>query len=108
MTDCQDCSDHTSADHTASYTHSKAQYLARLKRIEGQVRGIQRMMENEEYCIDVLNQVAAATGALQNMSIALMEDHLHHCVSNAIRNDTLAGDEKISEAMQTIQRMLKR
>ncbi|WKD58759.1 metal-sensitive transcriptional regulator [Corynebacterium caspium] len=97
-----------SKDQTYGYTPEKARYLARLKRVEGQVRGIHRMIQEDEYCIDVVTQISAATSALQNLAIALMEDHLHHCVANAVRDDTTEGDEKITEAMKAIQRMMKR
>ena len=63
------------------YTHDKARYLRRLRRIEGQVRGLQRMIDEDKYCIDILTQVAAVTKALQSVALGLMEEHLSHCVA---------------------------
>src|SRR5205807_6779096 len=65
------------------YSEDKAGYLRRLRRIEGQVRGLQRMIESDEYCIDILTQIAAATKALQAVSLGLIDQHLNHCVSEA-------------------------
>ncbi|WP_084168379.1 metal-sensitive transcriptional regulator [Corynebacterium atypicum] len=89
------------------YTPRKDAYQRRLKRIEGQVRGIQRMIDEDVYCIDVVTQISAATSALENVAVALMEDHLHHCVKNAIDRSDGSGDEKINEAMRAIKRMIK-
>ena len=61
------------------YTHDKAHYLTRLKRIEGQTRGLQRMIEEDVYCIDILTQISAVTSALENVALGLLDDHLHHC-----------------------------
>lgn len=88
------------------YNKDKAAYLTRLKRIEGQVRGLHRMIEEDAYCIDVVTQISAATAALHNLSVALMSDHLHHCVASAIEEGE-GGSEKIDEAMKAIQRMVK-
>ena len=66
------------------YTDDKDGYLTRLRRVEGQIRGLQRMVENDEYCIDVLTQIAAATKALQAVSLGLIDEHLKHCVADAI------------------------
>ena len=65
------------------YTQDKEAYLRRLRRIEGQVRGLQKMVEQDKYCIDILTQVSAATKALQSVALGLMEDHLAHCVTQA-------------------------
>jgi CsoR family transcriptional regulator, copper-sensing transcriptional repressor len=65
------------------YTHDKDSYIRRLRRIEGQVRGLQRMVEDDKYCIDILTQVAAATKALQSVALGLLEEHLGHCVVQA-------------------------
>lgn len=89
------------------YTDEKARYLARLKRIEGQVRGIHRMLDEDEYCIDIVTQISAATSALRNVAVALMDDHLHHCVTNAVASNSGEGDAKIEEAMAAIQRLMK-
>lgn len=87
------------------YTQDKAKVLARLRRIEGQVRGLQRMVESDEYCIDVLTQISAATNALQAVALTLLEDHLGHCVTHAIA----AGDPgiKIREASAAIERLVR-
>jgi DNA-binding FrmR family transcriptional regulator len=66
------------------YTHDKDAYLKRLRRIEGQVRGLQRMIDEDKYCIDILTQVSAATKALQAVALGLLEDHLGHCVAQAV------------------------
>ena len=66
------------------YTHDKDNYLRRLRRIEGQVRGLQRMIEDDKYCIDILTQVSAATKALQSVALGLLEEHLSHCVAEAV------------------------
>src|SRR5260370_11275498 len=74
------------------YTENKDSYLARLRRIEGQVRGLQRMLEGDKYCIDILTQVAALTRALQSVALGLLDDHLNHCVTDAITADGLAAE----------------
>lgn len=91
----------------AGYTGSKDDYLKRLRRIEGQVRGIARMVEEDVYCIDILTQVSAATKALQAVSLGLMEDHLGHCVVDAARQSHEAGDEKVREAAEAIARLVR-
>jgi DNA-binding FrmR family transcriptional regulator len=90
------------------YHTDKAAIRARLKRIEGQIRGIDRMVADDTYCIDVLTQVAAATKALQSVAVQLMDDHLRHCVSNAIQtNDAAETDRVLSEATRVIERLVK-
>jgi DNA-binding FrmR family transcriptional regulator len=89
------------------YAENKDDHLRRLRRIEGQVRGLQRMIENDEYCIDVLTQISAATRALQAVSLALLDEHLRHCVSQAITTGGQAADDKIREASQAIARLVK-
>jgi DNA-binding FrmR family transcriptional regulator len=91
----------------ASYTDRKDDYLNRLRRIEGQVRGLQRMVEQDKYCIDVLTQVAAATKALQAFSIELLEEHLASCVVNAARAGDAEAQEKIREATDAIARLVR-
>ncbi len=91
----------------AGYTGTKEQYLARLRRAEGQVRGIARMVEDDVYCIDVLTQVAAVTKALQAVSLGLLEDHLGHCVVDAARESHEAGDAKVREASEAIARLVR-
>jgi DNA-binding FrmR family transcriptional regulator len=89
------------------YTAEKDAYLKRLKRIEGQVRGIARMVDEDVYCIDVLTQIAAVTKALQAVSIGLVEDHLGHCVVDAARRSPDEGAEKVREATDAIARLVK-
>ena len=89
------------------YTSEKAAYLRRLKLIEGQVRGIARMVDEDKYCIDVLTQVAAATSALKAVSLGLLGDHLSHCVADAARKGGPEAEEKIDEAMQAIKRLVR-
>ena len=87
------------------YISDKDALLARLRRIEGQVRGLQRQVENETYCIDVLTQVSAATKALQSVALLLLDDHLGHCVSHA--SDPEDRDRKLAEASQAIGRLVR-
>ena len=89
------------------YADRKTDHLRRLRRIEGQVRGLQRMIENDDYCIDVLTQISAATRALQAVSIALMDEHLRHCVAEAITQGGEAADEKVREASDAIARLVR-
>ena len=89
------------------YTPEKQAYLRRLRLIEGQARGIARMVENDEYCIDVLTQISAVTSALKAVSLGLLEDHLEHCVVNAAREGGDVAEEKMHEAMQAIRRLAK-
>ena len=89
------------------YTGSKDDYLKRLRRIEGQVRGIARMVDEDTYCIDVLTQVSAVTKALQAVSLGLVEDHLSHCVVEAARSSDDQGQEKVREAADAIARLVR-
>jgi DNA-binding FrmR family transcriptional regulator len=89
------------------YTDNKEAHLRRLRRIEGQVRGLQRMIENDDYCIDVLTQISAATRALQAVSLGLLDEHLKHCVAEAITEGGAAADEKIAEASNAIARLVR-
>jgi CsoR family transcriptional regulator, copper-sensing transcriptional repressor len=89
------------------YTGSKDDYLKRLRRIEGQVRGIARMVDEDTYCIDVLTQVSAVTKALQAVSIGLVEDHLSHCVVEAARSSDDDGQAKVREAADAIARLVR-
>ena len=89
------------------YTETKDAYLKRLRRIEGQVRGIARMVDEDVYCIDVLTQISAVTKALQAVSIGLVEDHLGHCVVDAARESPAAGAEKVREAAVAIARLVR-
>jgi DNA-binding FrmR family transcriptional regulator len=89
------------------YTHDKDSYLRRLRRIEGQVRGLQRMIDEDKYCIDILTQVAAATKALQAVALGLLEEHLSHCVAQAVTEGGGAADEKVREAAEAIARLVR-
>ena len=89
------------------YTPGKDDYLKRLRRIEGQVRGLQKMVEDDKYCIDILTQVSAATRALQSVALGLLEDHLAHCVTEAAAEGGDAAAEKIREASDAIARLVK-
>ncbi|MCD9625341.1 metal-sensitive transcriptional regulator [Rhabdothermincola salaria] len=92
---------------TRGYTLTKDQHLARLRRIEGQVRGLQSMIEDDKYCIDVLTQIASVTKALQGVGLGLLDEHLRHCVMAAAAEGPDEGDAKLDEAMQAIERMLR-
>jgi DNA-binding FrmR family transcriptional regulator len=92
---------------TPGYTETKDEHLRRLKRVEGQVRGISRMVEEDKYCIDVLTQISAATRALQAVSIALLDEHLKHCVTHAIAHGGSEAEEKIAEASNAIARLVR-
>jgi len=89
------------------YSDNKAAHLKRLARIEGQVRGIARMVEADQYCIDVLTQVSAATKALQAVSLGLLEEHLAHCVAHAVAAGGEEGDQKLKEASEAIARLVR-
>jgi DNA-binding FrmR family transcriptional regulator len=89
------------------YSQDKDAYLRRLHRIEGQVRGIARMVEEDVYCIDVLTQVSAATRALQAVALGLLEDHLGACVAEAVRKGDDEGTESIREAAAAITRLVR-
>ena len=89
------------------YVEHKGQVLRRLRRVEGQVRGLQRMVEAGTYCIDVLTQVSAATKALQAVALELLEDHLAHCVTDAAREGGATADAKVREASEAIARLVR-
>jgi CsoR family transcriptional regulator, copper-sensing transcriptional repressor len=89
------------------YTQEKDAYLKRLRRIEGQVRGLQRMVDEDVYCIDVLTQVSAVTRALQAVALGLLEDHLGHCVTQAIEQGGPQAEDKVREAADAISRLVK-
>jgi DNA-binding FrmR family transcriptional regulator len=89
------------------YTMDKDEYLKRLRRIEGQVRGLQRMVDEDEYCIDILTQIGAVTKALQGVAVGLVEDHLGHCVREAVEAGGASADEKVAEASAAIARLLR-
>lgn len=89
------------------YIGDKEAIQKRLRRIEGQVRGIQRMVEEDRYCIDILEQVSAATKALQAVALSLLDDHLSHCVSDAVRKGGDEATEKLNEASAAIGRLVR-
>jgi DNA-binding FrmR family transcriptional regulator len=89
------------------YIAEKPAHLNRLKRIEGQVRGIQRMVDEDTYCIDILTQISAVTKALETVALSLLDEHLRHCVSDAIRVGGEEGDDKITEASAAIARLVR-
>ena len=89
------------------YTEDKDVYLKRLRRIEGQVRGLARMIEEDQYCIDVLTQVSAATKGLQAVSLGLLDEHLKHCVAQAVAEGGDQADEKVREASEAIARLVR-
>ena len=89
------------------YISNKDDYLKRLRRIEGQARGLQRMVEEEKYCIDILTQVSAMTSALQAVSLGLLDDHLHHCVLDAAATGGPEAEAKLKEASDAIARLVR-
>jgi DNA-binding FrmR family transcriptional regulator len=89
------------------YGDSKDDVSVRLRRIEGQIRGLQRMVDEDAYCIDVLTQVSSATRALQSLALVLMDDHLSHCVAEAAAEGGKVADDKIAEASAAIARLVK-
>jgi CsoR family transcriptional regulator, copper-sensing transcriptional repressor len=89
------------------YIENKDAVLTRLRKIEGQVRGLQRMVDNETYCIDVMTQVSAATRALESVALTLLEDHLSHCVADAIAEGGGAAGAKVKEASDAIARLVR-
>ena len=96
------------ATHAAhGYLHSKDDYLKRLRRIEGQARGLQRMVEEENYCIDILTQVSAMTKALQSVALGLLDEHMAHCVVDAAREGGDEADIKLREASDAIARLVR-
>ena len=94
-------------DHSRGYTADKEIYLKRLRRIEGQIRGLQRMVTEDAYCIDVLTQVSAATKALQSVALGLLEEHLGHCVGHAVDHGEAAMEAKVKEASDAIARLVR-
>ena len=94
-------------DISRGYMSNKDAYLRRLKRIEGQARGLQKMVEDEKYCIDILTQVSAITSALQSVALGLLDDHLQHCVLDAAQVGGEEADLKLREASDAIARLVK-
>jgi CsoR family transcriptional regulator, copper-sensing transcriptional repressor len=91
----------------SGYAMNKEQLLARMARVEGQVRGISQMVEQDRYCIDVLTQISAATKALQGVAIGLFDDHLRHCVADAVNDGGREAEEKLAEATAAVARLVR-
>jgi len=89
------------------YSQNKEDYLKRLRRIEGQVRGLQRMVEEDKYCIDILTQVSAATRALQSVALGLLDEHLSHCVTEAVAEGGDVAAAKVREASEAVARLVR-
>jgi DNA-binding FrmR family transcriptional regulator len=89
------------------YVNTKQAHLARMRRIEGQVRGIARMIESDQYCIDVLTQVSAVNKALEAVALGLLDEHLKHCVTEAINEGGQVADDKVAEASAAIARLVR-
>jgi CsoR family transcriptional regulator, copper-sensing transcriptional repressor len=92
---------------THGYLHAKDDYLKRLRRIEGQARGLQRMVDEEQYCIDILTQVSAMTKALQSVALGLLDEHIAHCVADAVKEGGPEADAKLQEANDAIRRLVR-
>ena len=97
----------TEDEHQHGYLHAKDDYLKRLRRIEGQARGLQRMVEGEKYCIDILPQVSAMTKALQSVALGLLDEHVAHCVADAVREGGPEAELKLKEASDAIARLVR-
>ncbi|APX34737.1 hypothetical protein BH708_08195 [Brachybacterium sp. P6-10-X1] len=94
-------------EHQHGYISDKQAYLRRMSRIEGQARGISRMIDEEKYCIDILTQVSALTRALQGVATGLLDDHLKHCVLDAAKLGDDAAEIKLTEASDAIARLIR-
>ncbi|WP_160050556.1 MULTISPECIES: metal-sensitive transcriptional regulator [unclassified Nocardiopsis] len=92
---------------THGYSNDKQSHINRLRRIEGQIRGLQRMVESDQYCIDILTQTSAANKALQSFALSMLDEHLKHCVSHAVANGGTEADEKVREASDAIARLVR-
>ena len=92
---------------TRGYLHAKDDYLKRLRRIEGQARGLQRMVDEEQYCIDILTQVSAMTKALQSVALGLLDEHIAHCVADAVKEGGPEAEAKLREANDAIRRLVR-
>ena len=89
------------------YSSNKDNYSKRLRRIEGQVRGVAKMIEDDKYCIDVLTQISAVNSALQSVALGLLDEHLGHCVSHAVAQGGEEADKKLAEASAAIARLVR-
>lgn len=97
----------TIEQHEHGYISDKERYLRRMKRLEGQARGISRMIDEEQYCVDILTQISALTSALQSVAIGLVDDHLRHCVADAAAEGGDVADARIAEVSQAIARLVR-
>ena len=93
--------------HQHGYISDKERYLGRMKRIEGQARGIAKMIDEEKYCIDILTQVSAVNSALKGVGLQLLDDHMRHCVKNAVIQGDEAANEKFEEVSDAIGRFTR-
>ncbi|EAQ00901.1 hypothetical protein JNB_12019 [Janibacter sp. HTCC2649] len=100
-------SEHEIHQHSYIASGHKDDYLKRLRRIEGQARGIQKMVDEEKYCIDILTQISAMTKALQSVALGLLDEHMNHCVADAARKGGPEADAKLKEASEAIARLVK-
>lgn len=91
----------------AGYSGDKDDHLRRLRRIEGQIRGLQRMVDDDKYCIDILTQVSAASSALRSFALSLLEEHLAHCVADAAAKGGAEAETKVKEAADAIARLVR-
>jgi DNA-binding FrmR family transcriptional regulator len=89
------------------YSLDTEDYLTRLRKIEGQVRGLQRQIEDEAYCIDILTQISSVTAALEKVALGLVDQHLRHCVMDAITDEPDLGEERLAEATRAVERLLR-
>jgi len=89
------------------YSETKDNYAKRLRRVEGQVRGIAKMIDDEKYCIDILTQISAVSSALQSVALGLLDDHLNHCVSHAAAEGGAEAERKLAEASAAIARLVR-
>jgi CsoR family transcriptional regulator, copper-sensing transcriptional repressor len=96
------------AEHTYGYTKDKEALVKRLHRIEGQVRGIERMVENDRYCIDILTQISAVNTALESLAFKILDEHVRHCVAGALTSgDEREAQEKTEELLEAVQRFAR-
>jgi len=89
------------------YSANKESHAKRLRRIEGQVRGIAKMIDDDKYCIDILTQISAVNSALQSVALGLLDEHLHHCVSDAVAAGGEEGAKKLAEASAAVARLVR-
>ena len=98
----------TTAEHTHGYTKAKDALIRRLHRIEGQVRGVERMVEEDRYCIDILTQIAAVNTALESLAFQILDEHVRHCVAGALTSgDEADAREKTAELLEAVQRFVR-